>query len=128
MIYVDRNNVEIPKVLIEPDDGKNRGGKASGLKEIRKGRVSLEKWKQDGKNIKKWNFGFKIYKHDQVKKALTDLFHGKCAYCETRYAATQPMDVEHWRPKGQIELDNGENKKPAYYKMTDLFPFKNTEE
>lgn len=45
---------------------------------------------------------FKRYRNDDVKRALLDLFQGKCAYCEKRFAATQPMDVEHFRPKGEI--------------------------
>ncbi len=51
----------------------------------------------------KFSFPFKAYKNDDVKAALDELFHGKCAYCEQRYASTQPMDVEHWRPKGGVE-------------------------
>lgn len=48
---------------------------------------------------------FAIYKHNEVKLALERLFHGKCAYCETFYASTQPMDVEHYRPKGAVIED-----------------------
>jgi hypothetical protein len=48
-------------------------------------------------------FTFAAYKADDVKEALSTLFRGKCAYCESRYAVTQPMDVEHWRPKGGVE-------------------------
>jgi uncharacterized protein (TIGR02646 family) len=43
--------------------------------------------------------GFTVYKHQRIKDALGDLFRGKCAYCESPIRATQPMDVEHWRPK-----------------------------
>ena len=28
---------------------------------------------------------------------------GKCAYCESFYAGTQPVDVEHYRPKGKVD-------------------------
>ncbi|MEL6715995.1 MAG: hypothetical protein AAFP86_19600 [Planctomycetota bacterium] len=62
---------------------------------------------------------FKAYKGDDVKAALHAAFHGKCAYCEARYATTQPMDVEHFRPKGgYIALDDQGRKKlkkPGYY-------------
>lgn len=47
-------------------------------------------------------FGFGAYKKDDVKRALESLFHGKCAYCETLYAASAPVDVEHYRPKGAV--------------------------
>lgn len=49
------------------------------------------------------SYGFTAYKADDVKQALRGLFHGKCAYCESKYEAVQPVDVEHYRPKGQIE-------------------------
>lgn len=49
-----------------------------------------------------FSFEYKAYAQKDVKAALNELFEGKCAYCEARYAATQPMDVEHWRPKGAV--------------------------
>ncbi|WP_428031402.1 hypothetical protein [Ancylobacter sp.] len=51
------------------------------------------------------SFKFSAYKHDEVHAALEGLFHGKCAYCETFYANSAPMDVEHYRPKGAVEGD-----------------------
>jgi uncharacterized protein (TIGR02646 family) len=50
---------------------------------------------------------FAVYKSDEIKAALHLMFHGKCAYCESRYVATQPMDVEHWRPKSEVHEANG---------------------
>ncbi len=47
-------------------------------------------------------YPFKTYKLKSVKEALERMFHGKCAYCETFYASTQPLDVEHFRPKGAV--------------------------
>lgn len=57
-------------------------------------------------------FPFAIYKHQEVKLELERLFHGKCAYCETFYATSQPMDVEHFRPKGAVE---GESDHTGYW-------------
>jgi hypothetical protein len=48
-------------------------------------------------------FEFNVYKDPEVKTRLEQLFHGKCAYCEGVYAATAPVDVEHFRPKGGTE-------------------------
>jgi hypothetical protein len=47
----------------------------------------------------------KFYKAQRV--ALLDIFHGKCAYCESFLEANQRTgDVEHYRPKGRVtELD-----------------------
>jgi hypothetical protein len=40
------------------------------------------------------HFVFKFHKHPEIRKALEDRFHGKCAFCETNYSAVSPMDVE----------------------------------
>jgi uncharacterized protein (TIGR02646 family) len=55
-----------------------------------------------GKDPAKFSFTYAVYKNVEVKKALHELFGGKCAYCESTYASTQPMDVEHWRPKAVV--------------------------
>ncbi|MBO9452694.1 hypothetical protein J7426_20660 [Tropicibacter sp. R16_0] len=52
------------------------------------------------------SFTFKTYKRPEIKQLLQDMFHGKCAYCETFYSAAQPMDVEHYRPKGAVSEDD----------------------
>lgn len=68
-------------------------------------------------------FDFKAYKADDVKSALRQLFHGKCAYCESSYQATQPPDIEHFRPKGGVEDCAGH---PGYWwlamKWSNLLP------
>ena len=46
---------------------------------------------------------FKCYKADPTKNALLTLFNGKCAYCELNVAAGQDVDVEHYRPKGNVK-------------------------
>jgi uncharacterized protein (TIGR02646 family) len=61
------------------------------------------------------SFEFKVYREKAVKEALTRLFHGKCAYCESRFDATQPVDVEHWRPKGDVEEEDGTRTGKGYF-------------
>ncbi|MBX9402960.1 hypothetical protein K4L06_16745 [Lysobacter sp. BMK333-48F3] len=51
------------------------------------------------------SFPFDAYRNDRVKALLHQLFHGKCAYCETFYSANAPMDVEHYRPKAAVKED-----------------------
>lgn len=58
------------------------------------------------------SFSFGVYKRDDVKRLLHQMFHGKCAYCETFYSASQPMDVEHFRPKGAVAEDDDH---PGYW-------------
>ncbi|KRA97946.1 hypothetical protein ASD83_12830 [Devosia sp. Root685] len=48
-------------------------------------------------------YDFTRYKEATVKDALEQLFHGKCAYCESFYAGVHPVDVEHYRPKGEVD-------------------------
>ena len=53
----------------------------------------------------KGSFKFSAYKDGEVKRRLEQLFHGKCAYCETYYSASAPVDIEHYRPKGAVSED-----------------------
>lgn len=59
-------------------------------------------------------YEFKAYKEKTVKEALERMFGKKCAYCESRYDAVEPMEVEHFRPKGGYESGN-KLKTPGYY-------------
>ncbi len=59
-------------------------------------------------------FDFTAYKKPDVKDALEVMSGGKCAYCEADYDATQPKDVEHFRPKGAIQTAVGKIK-PGYW-------------
>ncbi|MEW6154017.1 MAG: hypothetical protein AB1673_08535 [Actinomycetota bacterium] len=59
-------------------------------------------------------FPFKAYKGPDVREALDRDFLRKCAYCETNIGATQPMDVEHYRPKGAV-AEGGRLVKPGYW-------------
>lgn len=57
-----------------------------------------------------------MYSRDSVKLALINLFEGKCAYCESKVNAVAARDIEHYRPKGQIDPGSGEEViKPGYY-------------
>jgi uncharacterized protein (TIGR02646 family) len=39
------------------------------------------------------------YRHPQVKQALVELFHGKCAYCESKIPHVDYGHIEHYRPR-----------------------------
>ncbi|WP_264213396.1 AAA family ATPase [Leisingera thetidis] len=45
---------------------------------------------------------FKVYRDKRVREALEELFHGKCAYCETSISANQPIEIDQFRPKGGV--------------------------
>jgi len=60
-------------------------------------------------------FEFEAYRHPDVKAALWKLAGGgKCAYCEADFDVTQPSDLEHFRPKGGVDIGTG-LKKPGYW-------------
>jgi hypothetical protein len=41
------------------------------------------------------------YRHPAVKRALVQLFHGKCAYCESNITTVTYGEIEHFRPKSR---------------------------
>jgi uncharacterized protein (TIGR02646 family) len=55
------------------------------------------------------------YKDRAVVGALQKSFHGKCAYCEIKYAGGAPADVDHYRPKGGVLLPDLTLRRPGYY-------------
>ncbi|MCB1850940.1 MAG: hypothetical protein H6963_01380 [Chromatiaceae bacterium] len=104
MIFIDRNEVSEPVILTQIDQ---RDYKT----ETQRARDHYEDPNWNGKT----SFDYKRYKHDDVKKALRELCHDKCAYCESDFAVVSHEDIEHWRPKGAVILANGTERKPGYY-------------
>ena len=60
------------------------------------------------------SYEFTAYKAQDVSDALMSEFSGKCAYCEMPYEAGHPVDIEHFRPKGGV-IVNDKLAKPGYY-------------
>jgi uncharacterized protein (TIGR02646 family) len=60
-------------------------------------------------------FNDDLYK--QQRSTLLRLFHNKCAYCESYVGGDQPGDVDHFRPKGRIQIDVASAPRylPGYY-------------
>lgn len=83
---------KVERIAAQPDDLAEKG-----LAELAKATTHYE---ADPPN--KGSYAFAAYKLKSVKDALEGMFHGKCAYCETFYASVQPLDVEHFRPKGAV--------------------------
>jgi uncharacterized protein (TIGR02646 family) len=94
------------------------------IAEVTSERAEALKFHKRRANLKK-SFPFKIYKETYIKEAIERIFHNKCAYCESVYIVTQPVDVEHFRPKGAVMV-LGKRKKPGYYwlasEWTNLLP------
>ena len=93
MIHVDRTRVPRPDALSDEP------GSPWALE-----RAEAEEFftKTSEKARGQRRFMFRVYHRREVREALSELFHGKCAYCETRTAATGPLDVELFRPKGSV--------------------------
>lgn len=69
---------------------------------------------QNEKKTTDKNFKFTVYKDAKLVEALEACFHKKCAYCESVFAHISPADIEHFRPKA--EIDTGTQKlQPGYY-------------
>lgn len=101
---MNRGVVEIPDVMSLRDEAETPASKELAM---------LEKYFSNFKvgNVSRGEVGkvkgpvFKVYKSDSVKSKLNELFYGKCAYCESFYPSTAPVDVEHYRPKGGVDED-----------------------
>lgn len=89
MRHADRGSGEAPAALGALD--------REGLSELDRARSHLV-----DTDPKKGAFKYTKYRNKDVKHRLEAIFHGKCAYCETLYGASGPMDVEHFRPKGGV--------------------------
>jgi uncharacterized protein (TIGR02646 family) len=100
MIKIPRN--EPPPFLIDPN-GRWMDEISEAIKHYRK-------------KTQKVSFKFTMYNDKALKKELEEIFKGKCAYCESPYGAVYDGDVEHFRPKLQIDMGKGQKAlKPGYY-------------
>ncbi|MDC3378878.1 HNH endonuclease, partial [Planctomycetota bacterium] len=122
MIRVDRSTATVPTAL--------SGNKSRGARERKRAVDFYVAWNAmtDAEREKKKHFdGYNAYSDPSVKAELNRLFGGKCAYCESHFGATQPMDVEHFRPKKEVVNEASQTGiKPAYYwlaaEWTNLLP------
>ncbi len=70
----------------------------------------------DDKKLTDKSFTFGVYKAKSVSDALVEAYGLKCAYCESDFAAVTPKDVEHFRPKNEIDPGDGSDAmKPGYW-------------
>ncbi len=44
------------------------------------------------------------YRHSDIKEALVEMFHGKCAYCESRISHIDYGHIDHFRPKSEARF------------------------
>ncbi len=108
MIYIDRDRTDSTGQLIRPNAA------WFGLS---------ERWVDDAiRDGPAHEVRESVYRHPSVKIALEELFHRKCAYCETPLSEVD-WQVEHFRPKGRVAERSDH---PGYYwlayEWTNLYP------
>lgn len=101
MIRIDRRAVAPPASLSKSPNSPGETELAKAKEHMAKEEAELAR----NPAHKRKSFAFSAYKSPDVKAALENLFRGKCAYCEGFYSATHPIDVEHYRPKSEVEDD-----------------------
>ncbi len=100
MIRRDRGRVQPPASL--------GPGNTKIVAEIKKNETLVQSNDAIGAPWKDWSaqLEFKMYCQDEdVKKALSDMFDNKCAYCEGSLD-DEDMHTEHFRPKGEVHKDD----------------------
>lgn len=103
MIFIKRDSVQIPDVL--------KKDSSTLQKELD---AAIAHYANPENNKKAYKF--RLYSNADVKDKLIKMSHGKCAYCESDILANYVGDIEHFRPKGEIEeLKATGNSKPGYY-------------
>jgi len=65
--------------------------------------------------LTKNKFTFSIYKDKELSAELGRVFGNKCAYCESCFGAVTAKDIEHFRPKSEIETSDAMILRPGYY-------------
>lgn len=94
MIRIDKKAIQTPAIL----DSEHPENKSTAA------RKELEDSFDSG-NVK-FQFLSRIYGHTSVKSALIKAQHEKCCFCESKITAISFGDVEHYRPKAALQLDD----------------------
>lgn len=91
-----------------------KAAKARAAKAANTGAAKATAAKKKKKKDPEFTFTFAAYGDDLLREALNKAYGYKCAYCETFYGASQPVAVEHYRPKGAF-VEGKVRVKPGYY-------------
>ncbi len=115
MIHRQRVADTSPSALEKPYSNRVKDQSLHGQTELQAVMKAYSQHLDEGQPAVQFSYPYERYRDREVKRALRQLFDGKCAYCESVYAGTQPMDVEHWRPKGEVHRQGTKVKEPGYY-------------
>lgn len=92
MISIQKDLMNIPESL-KVDEASISHNPAKTTHERRNELIAFGAYPSSGRQSAPYD---RRYKHKDIKDALTKLYHGKCAYCETHDPSPH---VEHYRPK-----------------------------
>ena len=101
MIFIDRGRIPDPELLSELRAGK-------GFEE------AMDFYSRPPDQREQERFRWREIPWNSAKPALVELFHGKCAFCESNVGTVAHADVEHFRPKSSALGIDGE-RSPAKY-------------
>lgn len=108
MIKIDRDRLDDQRRPIRPDDD---------WFDLSRRNTKTAKDERERHVVKEH-----VYRHPSVKTALEELFHRKCAYCETPLGEAD-WQVEHFRPKKAVAERRDH---PGYYwlayEWSNLYP------
>ncbi len=115
MIHVDRSRVPKPSTLQSP----------AVHKEMARAREFFSMPERERRQ-RRYEFRMELYKADDVMKTLAELFHGKCAYCESKLAVSTLVELDHFRPKHRAMALDGKVSPDHYwwlaYEWENLYP------
>lgn len=120
MIKIDKSE-QNPDISVYNDKGLvGPGGKKMTLAERDLARAKAyfgdpTKFKDNKKLTNEKTIEYQAYKHKDTKNELKKVFKNKCAYCESYIAHIESGDIEHFRPKAQVEANDGSTLIPGYY-------------
>lgn len=98
MIHINRDRVKKPEILEQNADVEH---------------TDAHTYYTVDNNEKAYNHT--LFKNEEVKKALEQLFNGKCAYCESKVMKTSAIDKEHFRPKTSVKNKANKTTIRGYY-------------
>lgn len=87
MIFVNRKSVAIPKALLP----------ANIAVEQKKAQAYFALENKTNRLQQRFKFAARVWL--AARKPLAELFHGKCAYCESKTEPVSSGEIEHFRPK-----------------------------
>ncbi len=112
MIKIDRTRIAPPPELLEAAQHEA---------------VKAQEFYTDPDNIRYGKpFNFRAYRVSGVRERLLELFHDKCAFCESKLGVSTQLDIDQFRPKAMAVNHDGSIDKPGYWwlawEWSNLYP------